>query len=105
MSDQPSLTFQNSADQHRFEAFHEGKLAGWVEYSLLGHSIMLSHTEVLPEFEGKGAGSYLARESLSAARAMGKRVIPACPFIASFLRKHREFLDLVEADVQRAYRI
>ena len=105
MPDESSLSFQNHADQHRFEAASGGKVAGYVEYNMLSDSIMLTHTEVLPEYEGKGVGGFLARESLGAARRMGKRVIPACPFIASYLRKHRELLDLVEPGVQRAYKI
>jgi predicted GNAT family acetyltransferase len=105
MPDELSLDFQNDADRHRFEAMSAGKVAGFVEYNVLSQSIMLTHTEVAQEFEGKGVGGFLARESLVAARAMGKRVIPACPFIASWLRKHRDFLDLVEPDVQRAYKI
>ena len=100
-----TLTFSDNAERHRFEALDDGKSAGYVEYNMLTHSIMLTHTEVLPEYEGKGVGGFLARESLAAARSMGKRVIPACPFIASYLRKHRELLDLVEPDVQRAYKI
>ena len=100
-----TLTFSDNTERHRFEALDGGKVAGFEEYNVLTHSIMLTHTEVLPEYEGKGVGGFLARESLAAARNMGKRVIPACPFIASYLRKHREFLDLVEPDVQRAYKI
>jgi len=105
MTSEPALNFQNHAESHRFEALSDGHVAGYVEYNMLSHSIMLTHTEVRPEYEGKGVGGFLAREALGAARAMGKRIIPACPFIASWLRKHREFLDLVEPEVQRAYKI
>jgi predicted GNAT family acetyltransferase len=99
------LSFHNDTDYHRYEATLDDAPAGFVEYSVLSNAIMLTHTEVLPNFEGKGVGSFLARESLGAVRATGKRVIPACPCIASYLRKHREFLDLVDPDVQRAYKI
>jgi len=101
----PSLILHDNPERHRYEAVDEGKVAGYVEYNLLAHSIMFAHTEVLPEYEGHGVGGFLARESLAAARASGRKVIPACPFIASYLRKHRELLDVVEPDVQRAYKI
>ena len=100
-----TLTFRNNADRHRYEAVDGEKVAGYVEYNQLSQATMLTHTEVSPEYEGKGLGSFLARESLGAVRAQGKRVIPACPFIASYLRKHRELLDLVDPDVQKAYKI
>ena len=100
-----TLTFRNNADRHRFEAFDADTLAGYVEYNQLTNATMLAHTEVLPAYEGKGVGSFLARESIGAVRGAGKRLIPACPFIASYLRKHRELLDVVDPDVQKAYRI
>jgi len=100
-----ALAFHNDTDHHRYEATLADAPAGFVEYAILSNAIMLTHTEVLPNFEGQGVGGFLARESLAAVRATGKRVIPACPFIAAYLRKHREFLDLVDPDVQRAYHI
>ena len=66
---------------------------------------MFTHTEVLPAFEGKGVGSAIARHVLDEARAQGKHVIPVCQFIAGFIRKHRDYADLVRADVQRAFKI
>jgi predicted GNAT family acetyltransferase len=101
----PTLTLQDNPAKHRFEGLDGDKVAGFVEYNMLTHSIMFTHTEVLPEYEGKGVGGFLAREVMAAARNLGKHVIPACPFIASYLRKHREMLDIVEPDVQRAYKI
>ncbi|MBK9606210.1 MAG: hypothetical protein IPO58_07315 [Betaproteobacteria bacterium] len=32
-------------------------------------------------------------------------VIPVCPFIAAYLRKHREFIDLVKPEVQVAFKV
>ena len=99
------LVLHDNPERHRYEALDDGKVAGYVEYSLLSQAVMFSHTEVLPEYEGKGVGSFLARETLAAARTSGRKVIPACQFIASYLRKHRELLDVVDPDVQRAYKI
>jgi len=38
----------------RFEAHLDGKLAGFAEYQLTDQLMVFTHTEVLPEFEGKG---------------------------------------------------
>ena len=68
------LVFHNDTDHHRYEAVLDGVPAGFVEYSILSQAIMLTHTEVLPNFEGKGVGGFLARESLAAVREDAKRL-------------------------------
>ena len=95
---------QNVAS-HRYEAHVDVQLAGYCEYNLLTDAIMFTHTEVLEAFEGQGIGSAIARHVLDAARSEGKHVIPVCQFIAGYIRKHRDYADLVRPDVQRAFKI
>lgn len=52
-----------------------------------------------------GIGSYIAGEALADARKQGKYVVPKCPFIADYLRKHREDAELVKPDMRTAFRI
>jgi len=99
------VTVNNNPAQHRYDAFIDGALAGYCEYNLLEGAIMFTHTEVLPEREGLGVASALARHVLDAARAQGLQVIPACPFVAGWIHKHHEYADLVRPDVQRAFKI
>jgi predicted GNAT family acetyltransferase len=99
------INLTNNEAQHRYEAATEGRLAGFAEYNLLTDAIMFTHTEVLPENEGKGIGSALARHVLDDARARGLHVIPVCQFIAGYIRKHRDYADLVRPDIQRAFKI
>lgn len=101
--DQPVIT--NNEDQHRYEARLNGELAGFVEYNLLRDGILFTHTEVLPASEGKGVGSALARHVLDDARGRQWLVVPVCQFIAGYIRKHREYVDLVAPHVQAAFRI
>ncbi|MDM0013963.1 GNAT family N-acetyltransferase [Variovorax sp. J22P168] len=99
------ITITDNPAQHRYEAAIGGQLAGYCEYNLLSEAIMFTHTEVLEAFEGKGVGSAIARHVLDRARADGKQVIPVCQFIAGYIRKHRDYVDLVRPDVQRAFKI
>jgi len=101
----PDIQITNNAEKHRYEAFIGTELAGYCEYNLLTDAIMFTHTEVLPEHEGKGVGSAIARHVLDEARAKAWHVIPVCQFIAGYIRKHREYADLVRADIQRAFNI
>ena len=62
-----------------------------------GDTIIFTHTEVPAELAGHGVGSALARAALDDARRQHLAVIPRCPFIAAFIRRHPEYHDLVPA--------
>ncbi len=99
------ITITNDSEKHRYEARIGGDLAGYCEYNLLREAIMFTHTEVLPGHEGQGVGSAIARYVLDEARELGLHVIPVCQFIAGYIRKHREYVDLVREDMLRAFKI
>jgi hypothetical protein len=37
----------------------------------------------------------MARAALEAARADGLEVVPLCPYVAAYIRRHQEYLPLV----------
>jgi predicted GNAT family acetyltransferase len=95
---------RNNAEQHRYEIASDGALAGFAEYSLVGSdAILFSHTEILPAFEGQGLGSKLAKFALDDVKAQKKMAIPVCKFIAGYIRKHPEYLDMVRPDARAAF--
>ncbi|WP_139415406.1 GNAT family N-acetyltransferase [Agromyces laixinhei] len=78
-------------DRHRYELSFGGEPAGFAQYRLRDGAIVFHHTVVLPEFEGRGLGSKLARFVLDDAVARGERIVPECPFIAAYLRRHEGY--------------
>ena len=78
----------------RFEAHEDGSVA-FLEYRLRPGEVVMVHTEVPEELEGRGIGSQLARAGLDYARIHGLNVIPNCPFVASYIKRHPEYLNLV----------
>lgn len=84
----------------RFELPVDGQVAV-AEYQIAGTMIVFTHTEVPPALEGRGVGSALARGALDAARERGLSIFPLCPFMESYVRRHREYLDLVDPSVRR----
>lgn len=52
--------------------------------------IVLSHTEVPKAMEGQGVGSKLAKAAFAYAKENELKVMPLCPFMASYLRRHRD---------------
>jgi uncharacterized protein len=80
----------DSPEQHRFELRVDGELAGAAYYRLHPDEIVFTHTEVDKAYEGKGLGSKLAAGALTAVQGRGLRVVPQCPFIAAYLKRHPE---------------
>jgi predicted GNAT family acetyltransferase len=64
-------------------------------YQLEGDTMVLTHTVVPPEIEGRGIGSRLIRGALDAARDRGVKVVPQCPFVRAYIEKHPEMRDLL----------
>jgi uncharacterized protein len=86
---------QDVPERHRYEARVGGELAGYIDYRSAGAERIFRHTQVLDAFEGEGVGSALARAALDDLRARDLTVRPLCPFIAGWLRRHPDYLDLV----------
>ena len=86
----------DNAEEQRFEAHLDGRLLGVAEYEADDDRIVFVHTEVLPDAEGMGVGSALARGALDATRSSGRRIVPECPFITSYVRRHHEWDDVID---------
>lgn len=83
----------NTAAQ-RFELTQDGATA-YLSYQTAGEKLIFDHTIVPPAIEGQGIGSQLAKHALDYARQNGKKVVPACSFVAHFMQKHAEYQDLL----------
>ena len=81
----------------RYEIHVDGVRGGMAMYNRTATAITFTHTEIAPEFEGRGLASRLAVVALDAARADGLRVVPQCPFFAEYIRRHPAYQDLVDA--------
>ena len=79
---------------HRFELEVDDQLAkAW--YRQQGNVLTFTHTDVPEALAGQGVGSRLAKGALDAVRAAGQKVVPVCPFIAAYIKKHHEYDDLL----------
>lgn len=95
-SQRPELTVRDNPDEDRFEAVDEnGVVAGFAAYRRDREKVTFTHTVVDDAFEGRGVGSTLVGAALDAVRGEGVRVVPRCPFVASYIDSHPEYADLV----------
>ena len=92
------IEVRDNGAELRYEALADGTLVGEIRYRREPGAIVLVHTEVSPSAEGQHVGSRLVRAALDDIRARGLRVVPVCPFVAAYLRRHPEYADLVTTD-------
>jgi predicted GNAT family acetyltransferase len=74
----------------------DGGRAGVVAYRDRDNQRVFYHTEVDDKFAGQGLASQLVQQALTDTRASGKRVVPVCPYVAAFLKRHEEFADIAD---------
>ena len=70
-----------------------------IEYIKTQGFIILTHTEVPEKYEGQGIGAELVHDVLEDLRAKKLQMIPQCPFIAQYIRRHPEWVDVVLKEI------
>ncbi len=88
------VAVRDNEDAHRYEARVGDQLATIV-YHRSGDQITFTHTETPMSLEGHGIAGKMARTALEDARAQHLGVVPRCPYVASYIRRHQEYMDLV----------
>ncbi|HET8658011.1 MAG TPA: GNAT family N-acetyltransferase [Micromonosporaceae bacterium] len=89
------VTVVNNPERERYEAVLNGQIVGFAQYRVRPYAVELTHVEVDEAYEGQGIGSAIARAALDDIRAQGAQVVPVCPFVASYVRRHPAYSDLV----------
>lgn len=95
MDTKPEIAVADNPEQERYEIHTGDELAGFAQYKLAPGRISFVHTEVDGRFEGQGLGSRLIASALDDARSRDLTVLPFCPFVRAYIRRHPEYLDLV----------
>jgi predicted GNAT family acetyltransferase len=91
-----SPTVVHNAAAGQFEIRADTGDAAVLTYVKRGDALDLMHTRVPGELEGQGYGGALAKAALDYAQANGLKVIPTCPFVSAYLRRHKEYANLVQ---------
>ena len=92
-ADYEHTTVTNNENDQQYEV-HMGDQVAVLKYNA-GKHITYIHTGVPSAMEGHGIASKLAHTALEDAREEQLTVSPDCPFVASYIREHTEYLPLV----------
>ncbi len=88
----PEVTKNEAA--HQFQMEIDGHMA-FIQFNEIKDRIALVHTEVPEELGGKGIGKLLVEKTLQIIQESGKKVMPYCPFVFAYIKRHPEWKPLV----------
>lgn len=91
---QESIRVVHEADKDRYSIFVDDVLAGFTQYRSRPNGLAFIHTEISPEFGGRGLAGTLVSQALAEVRESGNKIIPYCPFVASWIKKHPEYEEI-----------
>ena len=95
-----NIAVQDNPGESRYELLLDEQVVGEILYRSTPDHLVLLHTEVLPSLEGKGLGARFVAGALDDIRARGLHVVPFCPFVRAYIRRHPEYTDLVVRHVE-----
>jgi predicted GNAT family acetyltransferase len=95
-ADADSIEITDNRDAGAFELREAGTVIGLARYAVVPASggererVVFFHTEVSPAYEGQGLAGRLATAALDATIAAGATIVPVCPYIKTFARRHEQ---------------
>jgi predicted GNAT family acetyltransferase len=84
----PRIEVTDRPEEQRWELLVDGEHAGQIEYRSRGRRVAMIHTEV-------ELASELITRALGDARSRGLQVLPHCPLVREYVKRHPEFVELV----------
>jgi uncharacterized protein len=82
-----ALQVTDNQAESRFELWVDGLLSE-LPYRLNGKRLVLIHTEVPEELEGRGLGGALVTAAVDRAARESMTLVPLCPFARGWLERH-----------------
>ena len=86
------MQVSQDSSRHRFEV-HAPEGVAHLAYDLSDGRLVLIHTEVPSNLEGRGIGGQLVQAAVAFAKQEQLKVVPLCPFARTYLRRHPELAE------------
>lgn len=85
---------RDNPSRGRYELEVDGQIV-FLTYRRDGETLYIPHVEAPPTLRGTGAAGRLMEGVMGIARAENLKVVPICGYAAAWLRRHREWRDLM----------
>ena len=94
-----NLEVTHNEAENRFEIWIDGQLSK-LDYNHHDNTIVMMHVGVYPDHRGRGIAGKQTQVALEYAKEKNLRVIPMCSYVAAYIRKHPQYLDLMKPQPQ-----
>ena len=84
----------DNPDRRRYELDVDGRTV-FANYRRQGDVLAITHVEAPVELRGTGAAGRFMQGLMDEMRQQNQKVLPLCGYASAWLRRHREFSDLV----------
>ena len=88
--DLEKLNVVHNEAEDQFETWIDGQLSK-LDYMQDGNTMVVTHVGVHPEHRGQGVAGRLTQVALDYAREKSYRVIPMCPYVATYIRRNPQY--------------
>jgi predicted GNAT family acetyltransferase len=85
----------HNPSKNRFETWIDNHLSK-LDYMLDEGTIVMTHVGVYPAHRGQGVAGKLVEIALNYAAEKSLRVIPMCPYVGAYIRRHPQYVDLTK---------
>jgi predicted GNAT family acetyltransferase len=85
---------RDNSEQSRFELEVGGQIV-FARYARRGSMLLIPHVEAPIPLRGTGAASQLMTGVMEIARAEGLKVRPLCGYASAWIRRHKQYHDLL----------
>lgn len=87
---------EDKGSEGRFVAMEQADELGEMTYRWLNDDqIIIDHTGVNPQYEGRGVGKALFMKAVAFAREKDIRIIPVCPFVKTMFKRFPETAEVL----------
>lgn len=89
-----SIAVKDNPAKSRYELDVDGRTV-FANYRRDGSTLYIPYVEAPPSLRGTGAAGRLLEGVMETARAEGLKVVPICSYASLWMRRHKEYHDLL----------
>ena len=85
-------------ERGRYELRKGDQVLGYADAVPRGDCVLLPYVYIDPPLRGGNLGTELLHEALQDLRSKDLKVVPICPFVVAFFKRHAEYADMVHSN-------